>query len=193
MRLSFVGEMGWELHVPRNHCTRVYQSVMKAGAKDGITNAGYRAIDSLSIEKGYRHWHADLRPDDTPLEAGLGFTCKLKTDIPFLGREAIEAQKAAGIFRRLVCFTVDEKVPLFGLEAIWRNGKVVGHIRRADFGHALNKTVAYGYIRNPEGGPPCIDDAGVRASAVLAPAVWNVLPNEDHWTDSVVHLRKAFF
>nr|XP_056716394.1 sarcosine dehydrogenase, mitochondrial [Euleptes europaea] len=153
MRLSFVGEMGWELHVPRKHCARVYQSVMKAGAKYGITNAGYRAIDSLSIEKGYRHWHADLRLDDTPLEAGLAFTCKLKVDVPFLGREAIEAQKTAGIFRRLVCFTVDEKVPLFGLEAIWRNGKVVGHIRRADFGYALNKTIAYGYIRNPEGGP----------------------------------------
>ncbi|XP_060107035.1 sarcosine dehydrogenase, mitochondrial [Heteronotia binoei] len=153
MRLSFVGEMGWELHVPRKDCVRVYRSVMKAGAKYGITNAGYRAIDSLSIEKGYRHWHADLRPDDTPLEAGLAFTCKLKTDIPFLGREAIEAQKTAGLFRRLVCFTVDEKVPMFGLEAIWRNGKVIGHIRRAEFGHALDKTIAYGYIRNPEGEP----------------------------------------
>nr|XP_008122619.1 PREDICTED: sarcosine dehydrogenase, mitochondrial [Anolis carolinensis] len=153
MRLSFVGEMGWELHVPKKDCVTVYRAVMKAGAKHGIMNAGYRAIDSLSIEKGYRHWHADLRPDDSPLEAGLAFTCKLKSDIPFLGREAIEAQKASGIFRRLVCFTIDEKVPMFGLEAIWRNGKVVGHIRRADFGHAINKTIAYGYIRDPDGGP----------------------------------------
>ncbi|XP_077162881.1 sarcosine dehydrogenase, mitochondrial isoform X2 [Paroedura picta] len=153
MRLSFVGEMGWELHVPRKHCVRVYRAIMNAGAMYGITNAGYRAIDSLSIEKGYRHWHADLRPDDTPLEAGLAFTCKLKTDIPFLGREAIEAQKTAGIFRRLVCFTVDERVPMFGLEAIWRNGKVIGHVRRADFGYAVNKTIVYGYIRDPEGGP----------------------------------------
>ncbi|XP_044519885.1 sarcosine dehydrogenase, mitochondrial [Gracilinanus agilis] len=152
MRLSFVGEMGWELHIPKASCVPVYKAVMKAGAKHGITNAGYRAIDSLSIEKGYRHWHADLRSDDTPLEAGLAFTCKLKSTIPFLGREALEKQKASGLLRRLVCFTVDKKVPMFGLEAIWRNGKVVGHIRRADFGFTINKTIAYGYIQNPEGG-----------------------------------------
>ncbi|EMP34635.1 Guanine nucleotide exchange factor VAV2, partial [Chelonia mydas] len=157
MRLSFVGEMGWELHVPKQDCVRVYRAVMKAGAGHGITNAGYRAIDSLSIEKGYRHWHADLRPDDTPLEAGLAFTCKLKSSIPFLGREALETQKATGVRRRLVCFTIDEKVPMFGLEAIWRNGKVVGHIRRADFGFAINKTIAYGYIRNPDGGPVSLE------------------------------------
>uniref|UniRef100_A0A8C7DZ79 Sarcosine dehydrogenase, mitochondrial n=1 Tax=Naja naja TaxID=35670 RepID=A0A8C7DZ79_NAJNA len=157
MRLSFVGEMGWELHVPREHCLEAYRAVMEAGAKHGIANAGYRAIDSLSIEKGYRHWHADLRSDDSPLEAGLAFTCKLKSEVAFLGREAVEAQKAAGLFRRLACFTIDEKVPLFGLEAIWRNGQVVGHIRRADFGHAINKTIAYGYIRDPEGGPVSLE------------------------------------
>uniref|UniRef100_A0A670YMR8 Sarcosine dehydrogenase, mitochondrial n=1 Tax=Pseudonaja textilis TaxID=8673 RepID=A0A670YMR8_PSETE len=157
MRLSFVGEMGWELHVPREHCLAVYRAVMEAGAKHGIANAGYRAIDSLSIEKGYRHWHADLRSDDSPLEAGLAFTCKLKSEVAFLGREAVEAQKGAGLFRRLACFTIDEKVPFFGLEAIWRNGQVVGHIRRADFGHAINKTIAYGYIRDPEGGPVSLE------------------------------------
>ncbi|NXV49406.1 SARDH protein, partial [Uria aalge] len=157
MRLSFVGEMGWELHVPKADCVKVYQAVMQAGARHGITNAGYRAIDSLSIEKGYRHWHADLRPDDTPLESGLAFTCKLKSNIPFLGREAVEAQKAKGIFRRLVCFTTEEKVPMFGLEAVWRDGKVVGHIRRADFGFAIDKTIAYGYIRDPAGGPVSLD------------------------------------
>ncbi|NXE23401.1 SARDH protein, partial [Ardeotis kori] len=157
MRLSFVGEMGWELHVPKADCVKVYRAVMQAGARHGITNAGYRAIDSLSIEKGYRHWHADLRPDDTPLEAGLAFTCKLKSSIPFLGREAVEAQKAKGIFRRLVCFTTEEKVPMFGLEAVWRDGKVVGHIRRADFGFAIDKTIAYGYIRDPAGGPVSLD------------------------------------
>uniref|UniRef100_UPI00398ECD40 sarcosine dehydrogenase, mitochondrial isoform X1 n=2 Tax=Pristiophorus japonicus TaxID=55135 RepID=UPI00398ECD40 len=152
MRLSFVGELGWELHVPSQSCVPVHQAVMQAGAKFGIANAGYRAIDSLSIEKGYRHWHADLRSDDTPLEAGLAFTCKLKSQIPFLGRKALERQKAEGLLKRLMCFTIDEKVPMFGLEVIWRNGKVVGHVRRADFAFVLNKTIAYGYIRNPEGG-----------------------------------------
>ncbi|KAJ8286596.1 hypothetical protein GJAV_G00040960 [Gymnothorax javanicus] len=152
MRLSFVGEMGWELHVPRDSCVPVYQAVMAAGAKYGICNAGYRAIDSLSIEKGYRHWHADLRPDDTPLEAGLAFTCKLKSSIPFQGRDVLEAQRKQGLRRRIVCFTIDEKVPMFGLEAIFRNGQPVGHLRRADYGFAIDKTIGYGYVRNPDGG-----------------------------------------
>lgn len=157
MRLSFVGELGWELHIPKQSCVPVYQAVMTAGAKHSLVNAGYRAIDSLSIEKGYRHWHADLRSDDSPLEAGLAFTCKLKSSTRFLGREALERQRAAGLQRRLVCFTVDEKVPMFGLEAIWRNGQVVGHIRRADFGFTIDKTLAYGYIRDPSSGPVSLD------------------------------------
>ncbi|XP_024906986.1 sarcosine dehydrogenase, mitochondrial isoform X3 [Pteropus alecto] len=152
MRLSFVGELGWELHIPRLSCVPVYQAVMAAGAKHGLVPAGYRAIDNLSIEKGYRHWHADLRPDDSPLEAGLAFTCKLKSATPFLGREALEKQRAQGLRRRLVCLTVDEKVPVFGLEAIWRDGRVVGHTRRAGFGFAIDKPIAYGYVRDPSGG-----------------------------------------
>ncbi|KAL1786119.1 hypothetical protein HispidOSU_014126 [Sigmodon hispidus] len=157
IRLSFVGELGWELHVPRASCLPVYQAVMAAGTKHGLVNAGYRAIDSLSIEKGYRHWHADLRPDDSPLEAGLAFTCKFKSSVPFLGREALEKQRATGLYRRLVCLTVEKEVPMFGLEAIWRNGQVVGHVRRADFGFTVNKTIAYGYIRDPSGGLVSLD------------------------------------
>ncbi|KAM6902878.1 sarcosine dehydrogenase, mitochondrial isoform 1-T2 [Xenentodon cancila] len=152
MRLSFVGELGWELHVPKDSCLPVYRAVMAAGAKHGIINSGYRAIDSLSIEKGYRHWHADLRPDDTPLEAGLAFTCKLRSSIPFQGRDRLEKQKEEGLKRRIVCFTIDEKVPMFGLEAIFRNGVPVGHLRRSDYGFFIDKTLGYGYIRNPDGG-----------------------------------------
>lgn len=152
MRLSFVGELGWELHIPKDSCLPVYQAVMAAGAKHGICNAGYRAIDSLSIEKGYRHWHADLRPDDTPLEAGLAFTCKMKSSIPFLGRAALERQKAEGLRRRIVCFTINEKVPMFGLEAIFRDGVPVGHLRRSDYAFFIDKTMGYGYVRNPDGG-----------------------------------------
>uniref|UniRef100_A0A8C5H654 Sarcosine dehydrogenase, mitochondrial n=1 Tax=Gouania willdenowi TaxID=441366 RepID=A0A8C5H654_GOUWI len=152
MRLSFVGELGWELHIPKDSCLPVYSAVMAAGAKHGIINSGYRAIDSLSIEKGYRHWHADLRPDDTPLEAGLGFTCKLKSSIPFQGRDRLEKQKEEGLRRRIVCFTIDEKVPMFGLEAVFRNGVPVGHLRRSEYGYFIDKTIGYGYIRNPDGG-----------------------------------------
>uniref|UniRef100_A0A671WZX2 Sarcosine dehydrogenase n=1 Tax=Sparus aurata TaxID=8175 RepID=A0A671WZX2_SPAAU len=152
MRLSFVGELGWELHIPKDSCLPVYNAVMAAGAKHSIINSGYRAIDSLSIEKGYRHWHADLRPDDTPLEAGLAFTCKLKSSIPFQGRDRLEKQKEEGLRRRIVCFTIDEKVPMFGLEAVFRNGVPIGHLRRSDYGFFIDKTIGYGYIRHPDGG-----------------------------------------
>ncbi|XP_032227351.2 sarcosine dehydrogenase, mitochondrial [Nematostella vectensis] len=153
LRLTFVGELGWELHIPRDSCVPVYRAVMEAGREHGIVNAGYRAIDSLSAEKGYKHWHQDLRHDDTPLEAGLGFTCKLKKDTPFLGREALEKQKAEGIKKRLVCFTLDQHKALLGLEAIRRNGEVCGFIRRGDWGFAIDKSIAYGYVYDPSGKP----------------------------------------
>ncbi|UYV82994.1 SARDH [Cordylochernes scorpioides] len=169
LRLTFVGELGWELHIPRNSCTPVYRAIMAAGARYGVVNAGYRAIDSLSCEKvhvvqamiimltvvdtqccaGYRHWHADLRLDDNPLEAGLGFTCKLSGDTPFLGREALEGSEEPR--KRLVGFTVpmmgwNRDVALWGLEAIWRNDRLAGWVRRAEFGHSLGQGVAWGYI-----------------------------------------------
>ena len=108
IRLTFVGELGYELHIPAESCIPVYNAVMEEGAKYGIINSGYRAIDSLSVEKGYKHWHQDLRHDDTPLESGLAFTCKLKSDTPFLGREALEKQKAEGLKKRIICLTLDE-------------------------------------------------------------------------------------
>ncbi|XP_042228369.1 sarcosine dehydrogenase, mitochondrial-like [Homarus americanus] len=152
LRLSFVGEMGWELHIPNASAVAVYEAVMAAGKPLGLVNAGYRAIDSLSCEKGYRHWHADVRPDDTPLEAGLAFTCKLKTDTQFLGREALELQKSKGISKKLVTFTLDDpSQPLWGLEGIWRDGEPVGHIRRAEFAFTLGQAIAYGYVQRPSG------------------------------------------
>ena len=109
-RISFVGEFGWELHVPANSLLHIYRALMYAGRSVGLRNAGYRAIDSLSLEKGYRHWHGDLRSDDTPQEAGLSFTCYLDKD--FLGREAVLKQKKQGVLKRLACFTIDEYVNL---------------------------------------------------------------------------------
>jgi len=153
LRLTFVGELGWELHIPAESCVDVYKAIMNAGKKHGITNSGYRAIDNLSIEKGYRHWHADIRDDDTPLEGGLGFTCKLKSDVEFLGRDVLEEQKKNGLMKKLACFTIDEHKPLLGLETIWRNNEVVGFIRRGGYGFHIGKTIGYGYVKNPTGVP----------------------------------------
>ena len=109
LRVSFVGEMGWELHIPSDTCVPVYRALMAAGQSNGLVNAGYRAIDSLSIEKGYPHWHQEIRMDDTPLEAGLLFTCKWKSDVAFQGRDALLALKGQPLTKKKVCFTLDDK------------------------------------------------------------------------------------
>lgn len=183
LRLTFVGEMGWELHIPRDSCMSVYEALMEAGKKLGVANAGYRAIDSLSAEKGYKHWHQDLRHDDTPLEAGLGFTCKLKTDTPFLGREALERQKVQGLKKKLVCFTVDEHKALLGLEAIWRDNDVVGFVRRGDYGFSVGKSIAYGYVKNPSGKPVTND--------FLKSGKWS-LESMGDTIPATVHLKAPF-
>lgn len=153
MRLSFVGELGWELHVPRDSALAVYRSLMDVGESWGIANAGFRAIDSLSCEKGYRHWHGDVRPDDTPLEAGLAFTCKLNTQTNFKGRAALERQREEGIYKKLVTLTLEDgSRPLWGQEAIVRDGAVLGYVRRADYAFSLGRAIAYGYVRRPDGG-----------------------------------------
>jgi sarcosine dehydrogenase len=110
----------------------------------------YFLIQAVSSNIGYRHWHSDLRSDDTPLEAGLGFTCKLGTDIDFLGRKALEEQVQSGTQKRLTCFTLEEKqLALWGLEGIWDDRfpeAPVGFLRRADYSFTLNKSIGYGYV-----------------------------------------------
>lgn len=109
LRVSFVGEMGWELHIPAESCVPVYKALMEAGQPLGMVNAGYRAIDALSMEKGYPHWHQEIRMDDNPLEAGLAFTCKLKSEVDFQGRTALKDLKGKPLSKKKVCFTLDDK------------------------------------------------------------------------------------
>jgi len=164
LRLTFVGELGFELHVPSGSAAEVYKTMMSAGEKLSqdkgvpVRDAGYRAIDSMSAEKGYRHWHADLSNTDTPFEAGIGFVAlaKLKVDSPFLGREALEKHRAEGLRRKLVCLTLDEanpETPLHGAETIVRDGEVIGYIKSTAYGFSTGKQVAYGYVNAPNGEP----------------------------------------
>jgi len=146
-----VGELGWELHVPTEAALAVYDRLMRAGADLGIVNAGYRAIDSLRLEKAYRVWIGEIGPDYTPLEAGLGWAVKLGKQIPFLGREAIEAQKAKPLFKRLACFTADPSVVLLGRETLYRNGERVGWLASGGFGYSVGRSIGYGYVRNAQG------------------------------------------
>jgi 4-methylaminobutanoate oxidase (formaldehyde-forming) len=105
-RITYVGELGWELYVPAEFAVGVYEDLMKAGAAFGVGRGGYYAIESLRLEKGYRAFGRELTPSENPVEAGLLFACKLKTDIAFLGREAVEKARAEGARRKLVGFRV---------------------------------------------------------------------------------------
>ena len=152
MRVTFVGELGWELHVPAGSAVEVYNLLTELGQAHDIANAGYRAIDTLRLEKGYRIWGADVTPDHTPLEAGLGWAAKLKTDTPFLGREALEQQKTGRLAKRLAFFTVDDpEVVLLGRETIYRNGERVGWLTSGGFGHSVGQGLGMGYVRNADG------------------------------------------
>ena len=152
MRVTYVGELGWELHLPVEYATAVYQVVMIAGKHHGLINAGYRAIESCRLEMGYRAWGSDLGPDHTPYEAGLGWAVKLATNQPFKGREAMALQKQDGVKKMLAGFTVDDpSVVLLGRETIYRNGERVGWLSSGGFGYTVKQSIGYGYIRDPKG------------------------------------------
>jgi len=151
LRVTYVGELGWELHVPTEYASTVYAALTEAGHAHGLCNAGYRAIETLRLEKGYRAWASDIGPDHTPLEAGLGWAVKLKTDLDFRGRAACEAQKTAGLPKIMATFTTAPDVILSGRETIYRNGERCGWLSSAGFGHTVQKSIGMGYIRDAGG------------------------------------------
>ena len=144
-RITYLGELGWELHMPTEFVAHVYETLRAAGASFGITDAGYKAINSLRMEKRYLYWSADISPDDTPFEAGLGFAVSLKKG-DFLGRDALLAQKEAGLKRRLECFALEMPLPVYGGEAMIANGKVIGMTTSGDFGHTVGRSLVLGYV-----------------------------------------------
>ncbi len=152
LRVTYVGELGYELHLPVEYATTVYEALMAAGREDGLVNAGYRAIESCRLEKFYRAWGSDIGPDHTPVEAGLGWAVKLKKGTPFKGRAAIEAQVKGGVKKMLACFVPDDpSVVLLGRETIYRDGKRVGWLTGGGFGYSIGKAIGIGYVRNPDG------------------------------------------
>jgi len=151
VRITYVGELGWELHVPSAEAAAVYDALVAAGAAHGLRPAGHYAIAAMRLEKGFRAWGVDLSSDDTPLEAGLGFAIDWSKD--FRGRAALMAQREAGLRKRLVSFVLAEPGPtLWGNEPIYRDGALVGYTTSAAYGPTLGAAVALGYVRHPEGG-----------------------------------------
>jgi sarcosine dehydrogenase len=152
LRVTYVGELGWELHLPVESANAVYDALWQAGAPFAIANAGYRAIESLRLEKGYRAWGADIGPDYTPPEAGLGWAVKLKQNVDFLGRKALAEQAQGPLKKRLGCFSVaNPSIVLLGRETIFRDGRQVGWLTSAGWGYTVGLNIGYGYVRNAEG------------------------------------------
>jgi 4-methylaminobutanoate oxidase (formaldehyde-forming) len=152
LRVTYVGELGYELHVPMEFAATLYHALVEAGRPHGLALAGYRAIESLRLEKGYRAWGAEIGPDHSPLVAGLGAFVKLGKPIPFLGREALERQKATPLPRLLAGFsTPDPDIVLLGRETIYRDGIRVGWLASGGFGYTVGRPIGYGYVRRAEG------------------------------------------
>ena len=151
LRITYVGELGYELHAPVEMAATVYDRLMEAGADLGVANAGYRAIESLRLEKAYRAWGSDIGPDHSPLVAGLGAFVKLKSGAQFIGRTALEAQSKQPLPRMMTGFLADPSVILLGRETIFRDGKQVGWLSSGGYGYTLGKSIGLGYVRNTNG------------------------------------------
>jgi 4-methylaminobutanoate oxidase (formaldehyde-forming) len=152
LRVTYVGELGWELHVPIHATGEVFDALMEGGRPFGLRPIGYRALESLRLEKGYRAWGSDITPNDTPFEAGLGWAVKLGKDIDFVGREAAAEAAAKPLPKRFVGFTVeDPEVVLLGRETILRDGEPVGYLTSGGYGYTVGKPIGYGYVRNAGG------------------------------------------
>lgn len=149
MRVSFTGELGYELHIPTEYALHVYHVLREAGAEFGLSNFGYRALNSLRMEKGYLLWASDISPDYSPYHCGMDWLIP-KTKGDFKGHAALKKIAASGPDRKLCILALDGKAPVNGGEAILRNGKVLGVTTSADYGHTVGAPIVYGYVAAEE-------------------------------------------
>jgi 4-methylaminobutanoate oxidase (formaldehyde-forming) len=146
-RVSYAGELGWELYVPYNRATMVWDMLLEAGREFGIEVGGYKVLDALRLEKGYRYYTVDVTQLETPYEGGLGFCVDLNKN-DFIGKAALAKQKAEGIKRKLCTMVVDgdEFTQIYGGEAVYHEGKVLTRVRSGGWGYTLKKNILYAYL-----------------------------------------------
>ena len=150
-RISYVGELGWEIYAPSEFALGVFDRLVDAGQAFGLQPAGLHALNSLRIEKAYRHWGHDIGPDDNPFHAGLSFAVDLDKPGGFRGREALLRAAEAPLKRRLVQFLLDDPMSmLYHEEPIWRDGVRVGRTTSGMYGHSLGGCVGLGYVESDE-------------------------------------------
>jgi 4-methylaminobutanoate oxidase (formaldehyde-forming) len=178
-RRTYMGELGWELYVPVEFAVTVFETLHAAGAEFGLRDSGYYAVESLRLEKGYRAWGRELTPDDTPFQAGLGWAVKLDKPGGFIGHKALVEAKAQPLARRLVSVVLEDREPLlWGGETLLRDGRPVGDLSSAGYGHTVGASVGLGYVKRGDGsaidaawlggGNFEVDLAGVRHKAKLS-------------------------
>ena len=174
-RITYVGELGWELYIPTEFAVPVYDRIL--ATRPDITHAGFHAMNGLRLEKAYRHWGHDITDEDTPLESGLGFAVAWDKQGGFSGRDALLRQKETGIQKRLVQFALTDPAPmLYHNEPIWRDGKQVGYLTSGMYGHTVGSALGMGYVNNLDGatadfiksGSYEIEVAGVRHKATAS-------------------------
>jgi glycine cleavage system aminomethyltransferase T/glycine/D-amino acid oxidase-like deaminating enzyme len=179
-RITYVGELGWEIYVPSEFMQGVYDELAGAGPRFGLVHAGYHALNSLRIEKAYRHWGHDITDEDTPLEAGLGFAVKWDKPGGFIGREALLRQKSSGYAKRLVQFKLKSPEPLlYHNEPVWQGDSLVGHIRSGMYGHSLGAAVGLGYVTAAAGAVVDPDGYEIEVAGVRHPATASLRPLYD--------------
>ena len=179
-RITYVGELGWEIYIPSEFIQGVYDELAGAGPRYGLAHAGYHALNSLRIEKAYRHWGHDIADEDTPLEAGLGFAVKWDKPGGFIGRDALLRQKSSGCAKRLVQFKLNTPAPLlYHNEPIWAGNSLVGYIRSGMYGHSLGAAVGLGYVAAAAGA--AIDPNGyeIEVAGVRYPSTASLRPLYD--------------
>jgi 4-methylaminobutanoate oxidase (formaldehyde-forming) len=150
LRVTYVGELGWELYCPTEYGLGLWRALWDAGEPQGMVAAGYRAIDSMRLEKGYRVWGADITPDETPDEAGLGFCVKL--DKEFIGREALEAAQPK---TKLCCLVLEDPLSVaLGNEPVRCEGEIRGRVTSGGYGYTVERSIAYAHL------PPALAEPG---------------------------------
>jgi 4-methylaminobutanoate oxidase (formaldehyde-forming) len=147
LRVTYVGELGWELYAPTEYGRTLWSTLWEAGREHGLVAGGYRAIDALRLEKGYRVWSSDITPDETPFEAGLGFAVALDKAEPALAREALVAARAAGPRKRLRCLVLDDPLDVcLGNEPVRIDGEIVGRVTSGGQGFVVERSIAFAYL-----------------------------------------------
>jgi 4-methylaminobutanoate oxidase (formaldehyde-forming) len=183
LRVSFVGELGFELHAPIEKLLRLWAAIEPAATRIGAEPAGFQAMNSLRLEKAFGAWGVDLSPDDTPLEAGMGFICAWSKPGGFRGREALLAQRERGVARRLATLVLDDPEPLlFGGEVVLRDGRPAGHLTSGSYGHTLGAALGMGYLARRDG--PA-DAAWISAGRYQVDTGSGIVP-------ATVHLRPPY-